>query len=570
MQLNRQISISIPADDGLVYHATSSTAYYSNNQTGALTYWNGMYSNEDGDFGISVGSLHLEEVLCSGEFSLNQLCASKFEVQCFNLSTDLTGREITVTCTENGVEKPLFKGIIDSSSTDNFNDYRDIIAYDELYTLRDKNVGEWWDTFWSSRPEYTAVSIPVGSPVNNEYYEQQNSQYVLSEDTTVVSGKTYYYGKPIATIGQIRTALCTAVGLNYVNTTLVNDSIQVKQYYTSLGNSPTQVTFGDLMSRLCEINGCVGHINRQGSFEFVSLSNNATTLGAYEKATVNFEDYTTKLITGINVYESPENLMLSYGDNTNAYSISGNIFTLALDSYDVLRTICSRILSVIGTIQYTPCSIPMVVSNLDLQLGNKVTSDIGTHYILSQTFSGSLFVEQTIDCPAYGEVLTQEVSDLNNTIVANERYSAIYQDQNEIRTEVSLVSSSVSAIQSQITIVSQTAGELAVRVGNNERAISSTDPNAPGLTQQVSDLQQRDIYVSITTEGVRISQGETGAYVIVTDSGMEIYTEGIKTAWAEADGFSASELMIGDSTPNRQKWHLHEANDGNTLMFLRR
>lgn len=571
------------------------------------------YRNDNGDFGITVGSLNLEEVLCDGGLALNQMCSSKFEFQGFNLNDDLEGGEITVTYTVSNQEityvevvnpdldpigsgyyeqtltgyvlsqdeqtdqgktyytkvettstetYPLFVGIIDSSTTDNFNNFRDVVAYDKIYTLRNKNVGEWWDTFWANLPEYTAVSIPVGSPLDNNYYELVSGNYVASTDTEVDTGKTYYYNIPITTIGQLRTALCNAVGLSCETVTLVNDDIQIKQYMKSTGNIPTQVTFGDLMPMICEINGVIGHIGRNGQFNFVTLSNVSKTLGAYEKTKVNFEDYETQLITGINVYESSKNLMLSYGTSGNVYGISGNIFTLTLDNYSVLETICSRILPKINTIQYTPCSLPMVISDLTLNVGDKVVSDVGTHYILSQTFSGSLLVEQTIDCPSYGEVLSPEIRDFE-TIVVNQRYSSIYQDQSEIRTEVNNVSSSMNNVISAMSSIAQTSDDILARVERDETRIDSNETR----------LEHFETAVSITTEGVTISQGTEGYYTRFTDDGMDIYTSGSKTAWAKSDGFYVTELSIGTGDENdssSQRWYVKEANGGSTLMFLRR
>ena len=39
---------------------------------------------------------------------------------------------------------------------------------------------------------YTAVENPTGNPAGQGWYELVNGEYVLTEDTTVTSGKTYY------------------------------------------------------------------------------------------------------------------------------------------------------------------------------------------------------------------------------------------------------------------------------------------------------------------------------------------------------------------------------------------
>lgn len=495
-----------------------------------ITISNGVttYDSET-DFGITAGSMKFDEALCNTEFSLKELCSSKFEVQCFNLAEDVTGWNIHVAYkpveANNSQYTDIFNGIIDSSTTDNFNDFRDIVAYDRLYTLRDEDVGEWWDTFWSNRPDYTVVSIPVGSPVNNHYYELVNNEYVLSEDTEVDALKTYYYNIPIATIGEIRTALCTAVELTCESTTLVNDSIQTKKYLSSSNsNVHTQITFGNLMSMICEINGVIGHIDRDGTFIFVTFDTAITQIGIFEKANAKFEDYETMQITGVNVYESSENLMLAYGDSTNTYKIAGNMFTLALDDYSILTTMCSRIFNQIAEIQYTPCSIPVVVGDLSIRLGNKITTAQGTHYVMSQSYSNSLLVDQTIDCIAYGDVLRQEVSDINNNVIFNQKYSSIMQNQEMISMVVAKVEE--------------------------------------GLNDYITRLV-------IEATGVKIfnTRDNPDTYSQFTQNGMELFVDAQKVAWATVEGFAAQKLMVGESAT---KWYMEETNDGYSLIFTRR
>lgn len=522
------------------------------------------------DFGITAGSMKLDEVLCDGEFTLKQLGASKFEVQCFNLSEDVTGWNITVTSettdSTTPVVTPVFSGIIDSSTTDNFGDFRDIIAYDRLHDLRDTDVGAWWDTFWSNNARnHNAVLMPVGSPVANGYVERVGTSetYEPSTDTTVNAQKTYYYSVSTATIGDIRTALCTAVGLTCESTTLVNDSIQVKKYLTSSNPSVhTQISFGDLMSMICEINGVIGHIDRDGTFVFITLDTSISTIGDFEQTSAEFEDYTTSLITGINVYESSEKLMYAYQDSANTYKISGNFFTLTVDDYSILGTICSRILPKINTITYTPCTINMVVSDLDLHVGNKFQTSYGTHYIMSQSYSGSLLVDQTLTCSAYGDVLRQDVSDINDTVIANQQYSTIMQTQESIQMEVAdtktlIQGTDPTSIESRLTSVENKADGLDI-------SVKSTVTDITTLSDRVTT---QETHVKVDTDGVKISQNSPDSYTKIKDSGMEIYVNNKKTAWATSEGFSATQLTIGTATTN---WHLEETNSGKTLTFMRR
>ena len=115
--------------------------------------------NRSDIFGITAGSLNLEQILCDNELTFGQMCASKFEVECFNLNTDVTGFKIEVYVTENKVTKKLFSGIIDSSTTDNLGGYRDIIAYDDIYYKRALNVAEWWENYWEGKSKLTIKQL---------------------------------------------------------------------------------------------------------------------------------------------------------------------------------------------------------------------------------------------------------------------------------------------------------------------------------------------------------------------------------------------------------------------------
>ena len=92
--------------------------------------------------GISSASMSLDEQLCTTDLILGSIIATKFEVEIFNLSIDVSNWDITVTAVDNGTNRSIFKGIIDSATYDNLNVSRHIIAYDKMYTLRDFNVAD--------------------------------------------------------------------------------------------------------------------------------------------------------------------------------------------------------------------------------------------------------------------------------------------------------------------------------------------------------------------------------------------------------------------------------------------
>lgn len=390
--------------------------------------WNDTvsYSTED-LFGIASGSLNLEEILCSDKLQFGQLCANKFEVELFckssassnefSLSTqdlktlvtqadeeliatvlsheipDLNGMNIEVKVDDEYV----FTGIIESSTSDETGYFRKITAYDMAYFKRDINVADWWNDFWL-----------IG--------EQE---------------------KPFDTLKNVRDSLCNYVGLQYVDEPLPNDDMKVAQY-----NYFTSISFGDIMSSICEAQACFPNINREGKIQFVKLGNTPKELVQYEQDKVEFEDYTTKKITGLVVYNSSDELLTDgvMGDTTNAYIISGNLFLLSLyqESADVnpLPPALTNIYNAIKDIEYVPATIPIVFSSFDVKLGDYVSTTWGNHYVMAQTYSGVQFVEQKIESISYGETQDTKPSTKNNDIISGKKYSTINATLSNIKLEV--------------------------------------------------------------------------------------------------------------------------------------
>jgi len=112
-----------------------------------------------------------------------------------------------------------------------------------------------------------------------------------------------------------------------------------------------------------------------------------------------------------------------------------------------------------------------------------------------------------------------------------------------------------SQIETQATQIQQNASEIVLR------ALQQT------VDQQLGEVDSRvnalETYVTITTDGLKIKQNDDGSYVLVTDTGMEIYVDNQLQAYATTDGFNASTFITGD-------WHIQPANNGNSLNFFKK
>lgn len=461
------------------------------------------YSSNPNAFGIAEGSMNLEEILCDGELTFGTLCSDKFEVEIFNIDTDLTGKkiEVNVTETRNGTTTTsrLFTGYIDSSTRDDYTPSRKIVAYDTYYTKKDANVADWWNNYWDS--------------LNSE----TSTLRAIRENLGVHSSRA-----------------------------LPNDNLSVRNY-----NYFTSITFSDMLKMICEVQACIPHVNRMGELELVQLSHDSKELQNYDANTPMYEDYTTVNPDGVDIYDSSNNLTTRLNKNaTNAYPISGNIFLLSLQTNDELNTACSNIFNAINDITYTPATISMIVSDLTLNLGDLITTWGGSHYIMSQTYSNSLLVDQEIKCEAYGETMNQEPSSANNTIIEGKRYASLQVNIEGITSTVGTISKDLNATYSAVSSVKQTADKLVIDMQSTVK----TDDNYYQALQTNFDFSAQDgLIISGSTNGAKndtqIQLTPNGVY-IEDSSGTEI-------------------TSMQKNTFKTGSWVLQQTNDDKTFNIFR-
>ena len=565
MELNRYFEIRIYGVSNELATTKGELIHTQDNQSILVLRTNDTYINNPQYFGIAEGSMNLEEILCDGEFTLGALCSDKFEVELFNICEDLSGLDIQVDVTENGITSRLFTGIIDSSTTDNNNYSRNIVAYDKGYYLRDKECVEIWDSYWES----------------NE----------------------------VKTLKGLRDYLVTQVGLEYISKSLPNDSFVITQ------SDFTSITFGDLLQSITELQSVIPHINRSGVLDFITLPTSSSfscDSSAYEGGSVDFEDYTTKPITGIKLYSTSDNLTQEYkvgSDNENAYTISGNIFLLDSDS-DSVNTVLKNIYDTISDVVYTPVTMPMIVSDLTYSLGIKYQSSRGYHYIFSQTYSGTLLIEQELKCEASGETREQTASSINNSMIQGKKFSKIEQTIDGISTTVSRVEQVATDAkttaneaktdaenaqgtadeantnaQTSLTLaseVSQTADALTTRVSAVEEGTTTNASHITQIQQTANSLQ-----LSVEQNGSNIESIQTcllikvdGVYVLaqtadsstdlsnlsytkLTADGVDIFSKGDRVAYFRSDGTYSRDFITNG-------WHMQAANNNNSFNFIRK
>lgn len=320
---------------------------------------------------------------------------------------------------------PLFTGyVVDDKRTSNKR-LRNIVAYDEIYSLAEKDVTEWF-----------------------------NTQVALLE-----AGKTI-------TIKQFRTRLFQHLGITQKKANLANDSFSIKKLTNMVKGDDTEETDTeeeekiyalDLIKAICQINGVFGIIGRDGKFVYRRLGvDNENDNGAYPGVdengglylpfipgvgsidvltdathyasyrSVSYEDYEVKGIQRVYVRQDEKSKAGYAGtDKKYRYYVQGNRFTLGTTKAD-RNGIAECILKKVQGVTYTPFTAscvglpylevgdPVSFYVYDFEESDKQGKDVYTmksFYVLSRTLKGIQSMTDTLS--AQGEEKQRRfVSDL--------------------------------------------------------------------------------------------------------------------------------------------------------------
>ncbi len=336
---------------------------------------------------IVQGSVHLSEVIVDSQITFGQLFCSEFEVTVYDID-DISGKYIQVYMEDDGVYKNIFFGQVVSCKLDNTELDRQIVAYDSAYALRDVNVAGWWNLFWAD--------------------------------------------KETATVKECRESLLLTQEVPFEDVELDNDNVVIRKNVDF-----TYMAFGTVLQMLCEINGCFPHFSRNGTLEFIVFQTEQQTkdiTNLYEGLNSQFEDYTVDAVTGIEFYDSDNELKYLVGTPENTYKMSSNIFLYDMGTNE-LEAIGQTLLDYLSELTYRPANVKMIVGDLFYELGDRIHTPKGDFYIMEQEFSASQLIEQTMICKGE-QKLGKSSRNLNNDlIIMNEKYSKLTYNVEEFRLE---------------------------------------------------------------------------------------------------------------------------------------
>lgn len=191
-------------------------------------------ATDDGKFtatnpDINWENFELTESLCSeSELRFGSCEPGMVKFQIRNAFIPLAGKWITITETLDGnADVPFrygrYKVFSDVPTADK--EYRDITAYDAMYDIIDTDVAAWYNTLLPSE----------NSTVTMKHFRESFVRYFGLEDDVPADG-------------------------------LINDNMTVERTI-----EPDEISGKDVITAICEINGCFGHIGRNGKFHYIYL-----------------------------------------------------------------------------------------------------------------------------------------------------------------------------------------------------------------------------------------------------------------------------------------------------------
>lgn len=365
-------------------------------------------------------SISLKESLCSEKTLIFGSC----EAACFKFTTSDTAdvfknKKLSVMVSlDNHTSDPFLYGsytVAEETLTAD-RKRKEIVAYDDIYVIHNTNVADY----------YNNLIYPV-------------------------------------TLKTFRDGFFSFLNIPCEVTTLVNDNMIVEKTIDVQMLSGT-----DVIKAICEINGVFGHIDRQGVFRFISLSDTSVysiSTSMYSK--VEYEDYDFQPITQLQIRMEENDIGVIVGVSGNSYIVEDNFLVYGKGTEE-LTPIANNLLSQIEGISYKPCKIDCI-GNPCFEVGDKftVTKKDNT------TFSSYLLERNLKGLQALFDSIVAE---------GEEYYS---EDVNGIHYEI-------QQLKGKSNVLERTIEETRSTISDVEAGLQSEiRQTAEGIEIQIQDLQDQ-------------------------------------------------------------------------------
>ena len=552
-----------------------------------------MIVSDDGKINITNTELHQEmfeltESLCSEQeltFGSCEAAMIKFTVS--NTFLPMKGRWMTVRMSLGGhIDVPLQFGRykVDSDTPTADRTCRDVVAYDALYDILNADVAAWYNTVFPS-------------------HEEQKTD----EDGTITTVTVY---DPV-TMKQFRNSFFKHFGIEQADITLINDNMSIEKTVAVTASSETSsateesstigetISGKEVLSCICEINACMGHMGRDGKFHYIYLEQEiqglyprndlypaddlfprdpkSNRIGKDLYITAEYEDFLVKTINKLQIREQKNDIGVIVGTGDNAYVIEDNFLVYGKGTKE-LKGIANNVLSKIRGIVYRPFTADCK-GNPCLEVGDAVRLptryELIESYILKRTLKGIQALRDDLEADGE-EYRTNGANGIQKSILKLKGKSNVL--ERTIEKTQSTITDVKEGLQSQIT---QTATEIRTEVKNTTDGLSSRiTQNADSITAEVKRAQGQEVELAaaikinedkITAEVTRASkaEGDLSGKIEVTATKIRSEVSASLTVW-DTEDYDVTHCGFGnpqDTYPASSYYSGHSFLDQNTGKF---
>ena len=401
--------------------------------------------------------MEIVESLCSEEELKFGCCeSSAFKIKIRNEFGQLKGKLLNVSMVlNNNIENPFQYGKykVDICELSGDKQYINITAYDSMFDIINANVVEWYDS--------------LVFPIN---------------------------------IKTFRDSFFSYLGIEQETTTLIQDDELIEKTINDDIISGLKV-----ISAVCELNGVLGHINRNGIFTYVSLLKNFEPVNNYSKyISCEYEEFETKPITKLQIRQEEGDIGAVSGVGDNTYIISDNFLVYGKNANDLSR-IADKLFEKIRNISYRPFKAE-VQGNPCIEVGDLINISTKTQqvtsYLLGRTIKGIQSLKDTFESKGVYEY-SEKVNSANN-------------ETQQLKGKVNKLSRTVDGTISEIGKIEQnikdnysTTAEMNSVITQTAEAINSVVSKKVGYDEVVSAINQ-------TAEEIKIESSKISLEGVIT------------------------------------------------------
>lgn len=475
---------------------------------------------DDGQIHITNNELHQEqfeltESLCSeSELTFGSCEAGMVKFTVSNIFSGLKDKWITIQMvlagnTANTFQIGRYKVYSDTPEADRTK--RDIVAYDALYDMINADVAEWYNTLLSDK----------------------------DSATTMKAFRNSFFGY---------------FGIEQADIQLINDDMKVEKTV-----EPEELSGATVLNCICEINGCFGHIGRDGRFHYIYLEqeiqglyprNNlypaddlypcepkSTRISKSLYISARYEDFLVKSIDKLQIRKEEDDIGVIVGSGTNAYVIQDNFLVYGKGSEE-LTGIANNIYGKIRGIIYRPFSADCK-GNPCIEVGDAVRLptryEIIESYVLKRTLKGIQALRDNYEA-AGEEYRSTQVNSVHKSIIQ------LKGKTNVLTRTIEETNSKITDVESGLSSeIKQTATDIRAEVKNTVDGLSSSIyQNAESIATEVKRANEAEGNLSTkitqTAEGITT---EVSKNYETKENATNTKTELETSIKQTADGFTA-------------------------------